>query len=370
MKLKINAGLLSDLLSKVTPAIPTKSTLAILHNIYFSAKGGTLTLKGTDLDFSVALNHKMEIETDGEFLVSSSRLFSLIKTLPKHVDIELIYKDFVLHIKCKEIKFKSKIVTFNAMEFPNALEIEGQYSEFELNIDTFNSIGFNCVPFVSDDTGRASLNGVFFEVSEKITHFSGTDGHSACTLKINMDNDIEGRYIIGKKVFTYGKNNFSSGSIKIKVNDNLIQIESGELMVISKNIDGPPPNLLRLFENETTKTACVNVNDLQQAIKIVSSSSNKTTHKLEFNFKSEGVDISAVSTDDGADSNINVSLESYEGEEFKIGFSHRKLMAILPKINSDMVSIKMGNSLSQSFFIGSEQVNEERFLLMPLRLLE
>lgn len=368
MKLKINAGLLSELLSKITPAIPVKSTLAILHNIYFSAKDGFLTLKGTDLDFSVTLKHEIEIETDGEFLISSSRLFSLIKTLPKHVDIDLIHKDYVLNIKCKEIKFKSKIVTFDILEFPDTLKMDDRYSEFELNIDTFNNIGTNCVPFISDD--RPSLTGVFFEVSEKITHFSGTDGHSACTLKINMENDIEGRYIICKKVFNYGKGNFSSGSVKIKVNDNLIQIESGALVVTAKNFDGPPPKLLQLFEKETTKSACVNVIDLQQAIKIVSNASNKTTHKLEFNFSSEGVDISAVSTDDGADSNINVSLESYEGEEFRIGFSHRKLMAILPKIKSDLVTIKMGNSLSQAFFIGLEQVNEERFLLMPLRLSE
>lgn len=371
MKLKINSGLFSELLSKIAPAIPTKSTLAILHNIYFSAKNGILTLKGTDLDFSVTLKHEMNIETDGEFLVSSSRLFSLIKTLPKHVDIDLLYEDYVLNIKCKEIKFTSKIVTFETTEFPRLQQIEGQYSEFELNIDDFNGMGLNSIPFISNEyLAKSSLTGPIISITNSRTHFTGIDGYYGCTSHIDIENETEGRYIISRKVFAYGNSNFSSGTVQVKVNEGLIEIKSGNLTVVSTNIEGPPPRFLPLFERDAFKTACVNLEDFKQAIKIVSNSSNKESSKAIFSFNELDVDIHVNSTDDGAESNISVSLESYVGDDFKISFSHKQLIVILNKIKGDVLTIEMGEvNMNQAYFTGSEQTNNEKFLLMPLRIL-
>ena len=61
MKFICNGTDLSDALSKVMKALPSKKSMPILEGIKFSAFGDTLTIMATDIDFVVIMKIKASV---------------------------------------------------------------------------------------------------------------------------------------------------------------------------------------------------------------------------------------------------------------------------------------------------------------------
>lgn len=53
MDFKINSKLLEKLLSKIIPAVPSRTPMPILENFLFEIKDGSLTVSATDLEIAL-----------------------------------------------------------------------------------------------------------------------------------------------------------------------------------------------------------------------------------------------------------------------------------------------------------------------------
>ena len=53
MEFKVNSKELEKVLTKIIPAVPTRTPMAILENFLFEIKGGILTIIATDLEISM-----------------------------------------------------------------------------------------------------------------------------------------------------------------------------------------------------------------------------------------------------------------------------------------------------------------------------
>ena len=88
MKFVCNGMDLSDALSKVMKALPSKKSMPILEGIKFSAFGDTLTIMATDIDFVVIMKIKADIIMEGEVLVPGRTICEYIRKISKENYIE------------------------------------------------------------------------------------------------------------------------------------------------------------------------------------------------------------------------------------------------------------------------------------------
>ncbi len=105
MKFVCNGMDLSDALSKVMKALPSKKSMPILEGIKFSAFGDTLTIMATDIDFVVIMKIKADIIMEGEVLVPGRTICEYIRKISKE-------KNSILKSKTINFIFPTATVLF------------------------------------------------------------------------------------------------------------------------------------------------------------------------------------------------------------------------------------------------------------------
>ena len=121
MKFTVNSSELIGGINKVIGVTPTRSTLPILSNIYFSLEGKDLTIMASDLEVYVSVIIKVEGKSDGKVALPAKKLETLLQNLPdKELNIELQSNHKVI-IKTKGGKWS--ITGEDPNDFPMPAEV-------------------------------------------------------------------------------------------------------------------------------------------------------------------------------------------------------------------------------------------------------
>ena len=127
MKFTVNSKELIGGINKVIGVTPTRSTLPILGNIYFSLEGKELTIMASDLEVYVSVIISVEGKTDGKVALPAKKLETLLQNLPdKELNFDLQAGQKVI-IKAKGGKWS--ITGEDANDFPMPAEVEGNKVE-------------------------------------------------------------------------------------------------------------------------------------------------------------------------------------------------------------------------------------------------
>ena len=81
MEFKVNSKELEKLLSKIIPAVPSRTPMPILENFLFEVKDGLLTVYATDLEISLKSSLKIAAEENLKILLPAKLLYDVVKSL-------------------------------------------------------------------------------------------------------------------------------------------------------------------------------------------------------------------------------------------------------------------------------------------------
>ena len=108
---------LADAVSKVSKAIPNKTTNPILEGIKLVASEDTVTISATDLELSIEKKIKAEVLIEGETVVPGRFFSEFIKKLSNEkIELELGAKN---QLKIKYMDSESYIQCFVTDEYPS-----------------------------------------------------------------------------------------------------------------------------------------------------------------------------------------------------------------------------------------------------------
>ena len=82
MKFTITREQLSEGVSAVNAAVPSKTTLPVLANILLEATKDGLRLSGTDLDIAVGTTVPASVDQEGAITLPARKLVELVRELP------------------------------------------------------------------------------------------------------------------------------------------------------------------------------------------------------------------------------------------------------------------------------------------------
>ena len=335
--------------------ISPTTTSTVAQNLKFIAKGNSLEIRSTNLEQSVIYYvSDIDVQQEGEICIQAKMLERLFKGFRRGiVEIEGD-SEMIIHIKHGGQNLK--LYGYDPEEFPifpefdeeKAFLIPGKQIAEQINHSVFA---------VSREKTRFAIDGVLFEINDKLLTLVGTDGKRlAITMdKVDTELNLPDNIIVPPKWLSLLSDLIAKGFeefVKIQVVDNRIMAMMGPVIMSSQLVAGVFPNYKAVMPEEFSRKLTVNREDflynIRQAEQFVSEDSlgvkfdifkDKLLIKSRSAEKGEAlIEVSAAfdgsleieNDEDDEDANKTESPES-----FVIGFNPQYITDILKIVHDD-----------------------------------
>ncbi len=387
MKFTVKSNELISAINKVISVTPTRSTLPILGNLFFSLEGKELTIMGSDLEVYIEVKIYVDGKNDGQVAVPAKKLETLLQNLPgKDLNFDL-QNGFKLIIKTKGGKWT--ITGEDPNDFPMPAEVE---DSGKINIDAGILTRYlsKAIHAASTDELRRSMNGVYFEIRKNEFKVVSTDGHRLVKI-VKSDFDYSGEKTnmlvpiktcqLMTKLFRGASKSQSDddsaesdtssdgGIVTIYFSSEFLKCTYNNISINSRLIDDTFPNYDSVIPSDNEKILKVAKNDLIGAVKRSIIMSDQVTNKTSFNIAESELKVKAVNNEYGTDADETIDCSFTESEEFEIAFNGKYLLEAIQHFDNDTLLFDFSTPLKASIIRPSDPNQNEdlMMLVMPVR---
>ncbi|MCJ7555055.1 MAG: DNA polymerase III subunit beta [Ignavibacteriaceae bacterium] len=367
MEFKINSKVLEKLLSKIIPAVPSRTPMPILENFLFEIKDGALTVCATDLEIALRSLLNVAANENIKMVVPARLLYDIIRSLD---DTQITFKT--------EPNSKLKLTTDNGVynlsyspseDFPEIPEVS---REKEISISgTDLKKAFDQTAFaMSKEDMRPAMTGTLLEFTADGLKFVTTDGHRLVKyINKSIKSSVSEQYILPERAISVLSKQLGEGDVKIYLSKTHASFILSDGEFITRLIGEKYPAYSSVIPLENENLLIVGKTQLQSTIKRMLLFSASTSKQVKFSISKSNLLVSAEDVDHGSDAKENVLCE-YNGDEMNIGFNTSYVNDILTHLNSEKITFKLHSPTKASIVEPNEiDENEElMMLLMPVRL--
>ncbi|KPK96638.1 MAG: hypothetical protein AMJ95_13075 [Omnitrophica WOR_2 bacterium SM23_72] len=362
MKFEIQKDILLNGIQTVQNIITTKAALPILSNVLLEAQTDGLRLTATDLDIGISCVIPVDTQEPGSITVPAKRFGDIIRELPSNrVDITT-KKNNLMIIDVKSCQFK--IMGLGKEEFPRLPEFKDK-EVIKLQQSLLKQM-LNLTSFaVSLDETRYILNGILFKINKNIFSLVATDGKRLAIIEKKLNNDMDKDvYMIVpiKTVHELNRNLQEEGELSMVLGANQAMFDLGNIVIISRLIEGEFPEYQQVIPPESTNVFRVDRTEFMLAVRRASllSTPDYQAVKLEV-FKNKLV--LSKSTPDVGESREELVVD-YQGKEMVIGFNPNYLIDVLKNLTEDTIGFELTDSEQPGVIRCSGYV----YIVLPMRL--
>lgn len=362
MRFKVEKEALINAIQTVQNVVTNRPTLPILSNILIETQPGNIRLTATDLDIGISCVVPVEILEQGAITVPAKRFGDIVKEFPSENLNVTTKKNNLVIIDSDVCQFK--IMGMAKEEFPKlpefkdkkAIKIEQQKLKQMLGLTSFA---------VSFDETRYILNGILFKIGKNNMTLVATDGKrlAIAERKLLSEVDVDLSVIVPTKtVHELNRNLKDGGELLLLVGNNQLLFDLGEVVILSRLIEGEFPDYKQVIPAHSENTMKVERNQLLLAVRRAAllSTPDYQAVKLEV-FKNKLV--ISKSTPDVGESREELNVE-YQGKEMVIGFNPGYLGDVLKNLDEQVVAIELSDSEKPGVIRSSGYV----YIILPMRL--
>jgi DNA polymerase-3 subunit beta len=367
MEFKLNSRIIEKLLSKIIPAVPSRTPMPILENFMFEIKDGLLSVSATDLEIALRSSLNVNADKNVKMVIPARLLYDIIRSLP----------DTMVHFIVED-KQKLSIKTDNGVynlsystpeEFP---VIPTVIKEKEISIngsDLKRAIDQTSFAMSKEDM-RPAMTGTLFEFTQEGLKFVTTDGHRLVKyIYKTIKTDSDEQYIVPERAITVLSKLLTDSDVSINFSKTNVSFHIDDVEFISRLIGEKYPAYSSVIPLENENLLKVKRDDLLSAIKRMLLFSASNSKQVKFAIGKNTLEVSAEDIDHGSNATENIFCE-YSGEPMDIGFNTAYVSEILSHINSDEMIFKL-HSPNKACIVEPTVVSENEdlmLLLMPVRL--
>ncbi|QJI52311.1 DNA polymerase III subunit beta [Psychrobacillus phage Perkons] len=362
MNITVNTKELLNGLNKLSKVISGKVSVPILTGVKITAKGDTLELIGSNIDFTGVITiHGVTVLEEGSHVLSFKDFHTFIKK-SKSNDITIAKDGEKLTIADGKINLKAK--GYNSSEYPRMPKIKS--NNITLTNDEFKNAIKNTSYAVSTSESRPVLQCINIKVSDNIIKFVATDSHRLGEYKLNYESNIEfievnpiGSYLEKASQMIEKDNKH----VTLKLNEQYTVLEFDNVELYIRNSESNYPDTSRLIPDNFNTELELNIKELLETLPqlgIYANTDRNSTMTLNYG---DNVMVSAQNTEnDEINANIT-NLYSY-GEFLKLSFSLKYLEQSLKTMSNDNVKFKFSGS-NRPFIMEAD--NNAKHLILPVR---
>lgn len=369
MKFVISSGALLKQLQGLSGVLSTSNTLPILDNFLFEIEDGQLTISASDVETTMKAMMEVDAEIDGRVAIPAKLLLDILKNLPDQpcafgIDLE----NYTIEISYDN--GKSKMVGFDADDFPRAPKLEGG-DIIKISGDVVSNAINKTLFATGVDDLRPVMSGVFCEFSPESITFVATDAHKLVRYT-RKDSQASGSssFILPKKPLNLLKSNLKGEEeVQLEYNESNAIFTFNDMVLSCRLIDGKYPNYEAVIPRETPNILTVDRQQILSSIKRVSIFASKTTHQIVFKLIGSELSLSAEDVDFANAAKERLTCD-YAGDDMEIGFNSRFLLEMLNNLDSKEIMLKLSESNRAGLIVPVDLPDHEDVLMviMPVMI--
>jgi DNA polymerase-3 subunit beta len=347
MEFRIAADELKKALSRAQGVVERKTTMPILANVLVNAGKGGVTVTAFDLDIGVVSEHPAEVVKPGAVTINAKYIFDIVQNLPEQqVTIKKLPNNYA-EISSGSAHFK--IVGMAPEEYPK-LPKEENAPLVKVNGGTMLEMIRKTSFAISTDETRYILNGVYFEPKEggKV-RMVATDGHRLSLIEREMEGEfkLKAGVIIPRKGLLELKrllDEAPDAECHLGFAESSALFKKPGLTMVMRLIDGQFPEYQRVIPKEGERKLNVPKVRLMEGLKRIALLSADKSNAVKVSLSENLLRITSHNPDLGeAKDDVEVA---YKGPEMTIGFNARYLLDVLGALDTDEVSLELGDEHS------------------------
>ncbi|OIP55582.1 MAG: DNA polymerase III subunit beta [Ignavibacteria bacterium CG2_30_36_16] len=367
MEFKVNSRILEKLLSKIIPAVPSRTPVPILENFLFDIKDGNLNVCATDLEIALISAINVAADENIQMVIPARLLYDIIRSLGEtqiHFQTELNSKlKLTTDNGTYHIGFSSPE---NFPEIPSVTKENGLVIKGEALKKALDQTAFA----MSKEDMRPAMTGTLFEFTPEGLRFVATDGHRLVKfLNKKINYGAEEQYVVPERAISVLTKLLINQDVKVFLSKTNISFLIDDLEFISRLIGEKYPAYNSVIPLENENFLKINTINLLTTVKRMMLFSATGSKQVKFSITENNLIVSAEDIDHGSNAVENLMCE-YQGEPMEIGFNTAYVHDMLMHINSEEIIFKL-HSPTKACIIEPVEVNEDEnltLLLMPVRL--
>jgi DNA polymerase sliding clamp subunit (PCNA homolog) len=194
-----------------------------------------------------------------------------------------------------------------------------------------------------------------------------TDGHRLALYNIQVNGNLEGKYIVPLKALNELKKLVSDfEDVEVAVSGSSIFFKGSNYILSARLLEGVFPDYTQVIPNSFNIEIVLSKSELIDSIKRVIIAEDNDNKPIKLKLVNNKLIISTPPTSDAyAEDEIEVN---YDGEEFEIGFNGKYILEAVDEIENENIVIKFINKDSQTVIVPED--SEERYLavVMPMTI--
>lgn len=375
MEFKINSKTLEKLLTKIIPAVPSRTPMPILENFLFDIKDGLLTIYATDLEIALKSSINIVAEENMRLVVPARLLYDIIKSLP-----DMTVKFEITSNGKVSLNTDNGVYTLSYLlpeEFPDVPSFpEENYDKDSVSevvipgLELKRAIDQTSFAMSKEDM-RPAMMGTLFDFTENGLRFVTTDGHRLVNLlKKNIIATFPDQYIIPERAISVLSKILDEREVKLILSKTHIAFRVSDLEFITRLIGQKYPDFNSVIPLENENKLKIRAGDLINVVKRMLLFSPTSSRKVKFAISTNNIEISAEDIDQGSFAKENVMCE-YTGESMDIGFNSVYVNDIVSHLQADKEIYFKLHSPTKAVIVEpvkNEEDEDLMMLLMPVRL--
>lgn len=339
MKFSAFISPLQNAINKTLPAIPAKSTLAILEHFEFKLSGDTLTITATDQDIVIRSVTVVSGSRDGSILVPARKFSEIIKALQEFSVIYFEANDFNISISTDSGKYKLK-----GLDPDDYLDLSTQFNSdllnpIALNSDTLLSIVNHTAFATSTDQFGPAMTGVLFQCKDSKLYNAATDSFKLVRMISDISSESDFEFILTTATLENLRKIggdctmsqiYSLGSLSHLC----FQFEGTTL--VSRIINEKFPPYESIIPLQFQSVATFEYSELLSTIKRISLFADQSSRHIKIKLQSDKAIVSA-NTDDSSyagNESIPITTQGIESDVV-VSFNSKNLMSVISMYTSD-----------------------------------
>lgn len=364
MKALISKNNLQSLVGKIQNIISPRPALPILANLLIEAVDDQLIFSATDLTVSMRAFVEAKVIEEGAITLPARLFFNLIR--------EIIVPEVELHSTAPDMAFLNagsshfKIHGMHKEEFP-ALPDLSDGLHFSLASPALKEMLMRTGFAAARDDSRQVLNGVFMHMAGGTISCVATNGKCIAHVQspANLPSEQTSSCILPIKAVEELIKilDAKEGEAKITIMPDKFAVDVGSVVLITKLLNGPYPDVLRVIPENKSATVSLHREELVSLLRQVSLFTSENSNSVRLSFSPGELHLSSMTGSVG-EGKVNMPV-NFSGPKLEIAFNPHHFLDILRHTKDETITLDLFDSFNPGVVTDSTSA---RFAMMPMRL--
>ncbi|NOZ84227.1 MAG: DNA polymerase III subunit beta [Epsilonproteobacteria bacterium] len=334
----------------------------VLESVFIDIKNNSTTLFTTDTKIGAKITVPITTDDEKTICTSANRLYNILYL----IDDQKINLDFVNNnIKISAGSYISQIKTYDHNLFPDLFN-DIPEANIILNKETLHKALEKVLFATAKKSFKPEYEGINLVINNEGLSFCATNSFRLSYFNdqtTKMEKEIN---IIIPKQFLLELLGMpvDEEQIKIGVTSDYLIVESGNIKLFSRLINGHFPDYKNIIQNtENEKLATIEADKLSKAIKKVLFVTEKGNHSVIFNFDGENLSIES-SNEEGEFAKEMIKIKSTENRKLKL--NGKMLVEYLSTVADHKIDLFCDSDDNPVQFIPNDIEYTLKYIQMPI----